>query len=86
MPKSLRNKKTIYPTLSRNTHVGKLTNLFEDPFIDPFNLDEPPPHLVNIATGMVATTAVEGSLTGALQKGAEMESKICQGMACQRRG
>ena len=59
-----------------NTHVEKMTYLFEGTFIDLFNLDEPPPHLVNFATGMVAMTAVEGSLTGALQKGAEMASKF----------
>ena len=52
-----------------NSHVEKMDNIFESTFIDPFNLDEPQPHLVNFATGMVAMTAVEGSLTGALQKG-----------------
>ena len=50
-----------------NTDVDKMTNLFEGTFIDPFSLSEPPPHLVNFATGMVASTAVEDSLTGLLR-------------------
>ena len=53
-----------------------MTNLFEGTFIDPFNLDGSPPYIVIFDTGMVATTAVEGSLTGALQKGAEIASKF----------
>ena len=36
--------------------------MFEGSFIDPFDLSDPAEHLVNIATGVIASSEVEESL------------------------
>lgn len=52
-----------------NADVKKLRDMFTGPFIDPFNLEEASPKLMNIATGAVASDAIKESLCGALHKG-----------------
>ena len=59
-----------------NSDVTRKTHLFEGTFIDPFDLNDPPPNLTNIATGMVAKSAVEDSLTQTLDKGDQMATNF----------
>lgn len=44
-----------------NDDVMKMIHMFEEAFIDPFNLNTPPIGLVNIATGTIATKEIEES-------------------------
>lgn len=52
-----------------NKDVQKLNQIFDDSYIDPFDLSDAPTQLVNIATGAVASSAVSESLTNSLEKG-----------------
>ena len=62
-----------------NRDVSKLKESFNDTFIDPFDIDDPPSRLTNIATGASATDDVLESLQNALGKGREMERKFVTG-------
>ncbi|MCG7875887.1 MAG: hypothetical protein N0C90_06120 [Candidatus Thiodiazotropha endolucinida] len=50
--------------------------MFDSSFIDPYNLTDAPAHLVNIATGAVASPAIEESMVNALDTGASMLTKF----------
>jgi hypothetical protein len=50
--------------------------MFDETYMDPFSLDDPPPQLVNFASGVIATTAVQESITEALEKGDAMAEKF----------
>ena len=52
-----------------DTDVNKMLSMFEGSYANPFNIEDPPSHLINFASGVVATDAVEASLTKALDKG-----------------
>ena len=52
--------------------IQKIELLFNGTFIDPFSLFNPPPSLVNIATGAMASKDIEDSLLGALDKGSSV--------------
>ena len=49
--------------------MKKLKDMFTGPFVDPFDLSEASPKLINIATGAVASDDVQESLCHALEKG-----------------
>ena len=53
-----------------------MAKMFDSTYIDPFNIDQSPSGLVNFATGMVATSEVEGSLLTCLDKGKAATSKF----------
>ena len=47
---------------SYNDDVKKMTDLFDDTFVDPFSTDNPPTRLINFATGIHVSEEVENSL------------------------
>ena len=49
-----------------------MIQVFERTFIDPFDTDSASDHLVNIASWVVTTPALEESLLKALDKGSQM--------------
>ena len=55
-----------------NTDIGKMTQMFEGAYIDPFDMTTT--HLVNFATGAVAPPLIAESMGNALVKGATMAS------------
>ena len=55
-----------------NNDVTKVINTLKNSYIDPFKLDDPPKHLVNIATGVVAKVDVEVTLTSSYSKGRKL--------------
>ena len=59
-----------------NSDVEKMSKMFEDSYVDPFSLQDPPTRLVNFATGVVATSEVEESLLTALDKGESMAKRF----------
>ena len=54
------------------------------PYIDPFDLTDPPDKLVNIATGIVATPQIQQSLLGALDKGDTLGKTFVAERLCNR--
>ena len=56
--------------------VRKLCEIFDSSFIDPFDLTDALAHLVNIATGAVASPDLQQSMVDALDTGATMLSKF----------
>ena len=69
VPKSIQKSPEETSSTDRclNTDVERLVKMFEGTFIDPFNIEESPPHLLNIATGAVVPNAIADSLGGAVQ-------------------
>ena len=61
-----------------NNHVKKMCDIhvFDDSYIDPFDLSDPPAQLLNITTGAVASSVIESSLVNALEKGTTMADKF----------
>ena len=53
-----------------------MTQMFEGSFIDPFDLSDPAEHLVNFATGVIASSEEEESLVNSLDKGRQMASNF----------
>lgn len=49
--------------------VEKMNNLFETSVVDPFKLSNPPEHLINIASGVVAPTDIEHSMLNYIKTG-----------------
>ena len=56
--------------------VRKLCEMFDSSFIDPFDLKDALAHLVNIATGAVASPDLEKSMMDTLDTGATILSKF----------
>ena len=52
--------------------VKRTTHMFEGIFIDPFDIDNPSDHPLNIESGVVTTSAIKESLLKALDKGSQV--------------
>ena len=61
-----------------NDDIEKMSAVFSNSLIDPFDLTDPPSGLVNIATGAVPGSEVQNSLLNALETGKQMEWKFMQ--------
>jgi hypothetical protein len=59
-----------------NSDVKKMYDIFDDSYIDPFELSDPPSQLLNISTGAVAPPVVERSLVNAIDKGTTMANQF----------
>ncbi|KAH3873343.1 hypothetical protein DPMN_036577 [Dreissena polymorpha] len=55
-----------------NKAVNTLTNIFDNNFIDPFDVTKAPGKLVNYSTGTHATNEVEKSMVNSLSKDQDM--------------
>jgi hypothetical protein len=58
-----------------DTAVGKMNTMFET-YVDPYDLSNAPPHLVNFTTAAIANPEVEKSMMGYIEKGKEMATKF----------
>ena len=61
-----------------NEDIEKMSTVFNNSFIDPFDLLDPPTGLVNIATSAVASADVQTSMLNALDTGKGMQDKFMQ--------
>ena len=61
-----------------NTDVQKMMDMFKESYVDPFAVSSPPVHLVNFATGVVASHDIEQSLISSLDKGQELVEKFVE--------
>ena len=59
-----------------NSDCEKMKRMFEETYLDPFDIQSSPEHLVNFATGVIANREVEDSLLGALDKGEDLMQKF----------
>jgi len=58
--------------------VDKLVRIFDDAYVDPFSVIDPPARLVNFATGMIATPEVEASMMSCLDRGEASAKKFVE--------
>ena len=56
--------------------VQRMTKMFDDVYLDPFDTKDHPNTLVNFASGVIATSVIQNSLTSALDRGSGMLKKF----------
>ena len=61
-----------------NDDIEKMSAVFRNSFIDPFDLTDPPSGLVNIAIGAVPGSEVQNSMLNVLETGKQMGKKFLQ--------
>ena len=68
-----------------DSSIEKMDRMFEEAYLDPFDLNKAPAQLVNFATGAVARSDIQNSMLNYIKTGKEMAKKFVSERLTERR-